>query len=156
MKPEIILEEKAKKNYVYFDENQKKTIIEAMEFYRTFYPKQIALADVYNDISGFIKDYVLDFYGIEKTDEKIITSYQAEYVWARRVIYSLEKKYTKKSLEQIGKPYNQPHSTVLIGLRDFNKIIQTDKLRQDELNHLNTIVFTKFEQLKNGTNEKTT
>lgn len=154
MSPDLILEEKAKKYFVYFDVNQKKAILEAMEFYRTFYPKQIALSDVYNDISTFIKDYVLDFYGIAKNDEKIIASYQAEYVWARRVIYYLEKRYTKKSLESIGQPYKQPHSTVLIGLRDFNKIIQTDKLKKDEIEHLNKIVFEKFEQLKTGKNEK--
>ena len=58
-------------------------------------------------------------------------SRKREYVYARWIFYRIAKDNTTKILSQIGREINKCHATVIYGLREFNKVVETDsKLKE--------------------------
>lgn len=139
MKPETILEEKAKKHFCYFDTIQTKAIIEAMEFYRNYYPQRISTFEIYENIQDFTCKLVSEFYGVDMNDQR----QKPELSWARYVYFYLIKKYTRMSLEQIGMPFKRSHSMVLIGIQKVKNTMDVYPKINDEINHLDDIVKQK-------------
>lgn len=146
MNKETILQEKANKYFVYFDENQKKAILEAMEFYKNYYPKTFDLSIITNDLVNYIRMMVSNFYGVDLNIEKSRTD---DVVKVRRVFYYFVKKYTKLSLKNIGLMLitRQPHCTVLIGIKEVKKTMDVYPAFVEEIKHLDNLIKIKSNEL---------
>jgi chromosomal replication initiator protein len=141
MKPEIILEEKAKKHFCYFDTIQTKAIIEAMRTYAYLFKTEEK-----TDKANFIINEIGRHYGLS-TDYFKIKSRKQDLIKARQIAMYFIRSYTKFSLEGIGKLFNKDHATVLNAIRNVTNYIETDKIYKNELINLKLMFDEKLETL---------
>ena len=141
MKPEIILEEKAKKYFVYFDENQKRAIHEAMRSFAYMFKTEEK-----TDKANFIINEIGRIYELDKNYYKM-HSRKADLIKARQIAMYFIRHYTKFSLEGIGKLFNKDHSTILNSIRKTSNYIETDVNYGLEMANLKLMFDEKLENL---------
>lgn len=141
MKPETILQEKANKYFVYFDDNQKTAILEAMQSYAKSFQTENK-----TDKAMFIIKEIGYYFGLPEDYNKL-KSRKWELIKARQIAMYFIKKHTKLSLQVIGGLFNKNHSTVISALEKVNNYKETDKKYNIELINLKTILDGKIETL---------
>ena len=141
MKPETILQEKANKYFVYFDDNQKTAILEAMQSYAKSFQTENK-----TDKAMFIIKEIGSYFGLPEDYNKL-KSRKGELIKARQIAMYFIKKHTKLSLQVIGSLFNKDHSTVISALEKVNNYKETDKKYNIELINLKTILDEKIETL---------
>lgn len=141
MNKETILQEKADKYFVYFDDNQKKAILEAMDSFA----KRFQSGNKTDKALFIIKE--IGFYFGLPEDYNKLKSRKWELIKARQIAMYFIKKHTKLSLQVIGGLFNKDHSTVISALEKVNNYKETDKKYNIELINLKTILDGKIETL---------
>ena len=98
----------------------------------------------FNDIQHIICE------GEEGVTEENISSdtRSQEIVFARQLVFSFLKKYTKYSLKKIGSFYNKDHATVLSSIEAVNNRIETDKIVKRRFMEYDIKIY-KLDNLKN-------
>ena len=98
----------------------------------------------FNDIQHIICE------GEEGVTEENISSdtRSQEIVFARQLVFSFLKKYTKYSLKKIGSFYNKDHATVLSSIAAVNNRIDTDKIVKRRYMEYDIKIY-KLDNLKN-------
>lgn len=84
----------------------------------------------YSDKHEYIEHLVLDFF--KKTKEDVISRSRArETTDCRHIIMFLCRRYTAKSLKDIGKIYGRDHTSVIHAERQVKKIMDKNKNYRD-------------------------
>jgi chromosomal replication initiator protein len=141
MNKETILQEKADKYFVYFDDNQKTVILEAMQSYAKSFQTENK-----TDKAMFIIKEIGSYFGLPEDYNKL-KSRKGELIKARQIAMYFIKKHTILSLHEIGRLFNKDHSTVISAIRNVNNYIDTDKNYKSEMLIIRTIIDEKLENL---------
>jgi chromosomal replication initiation ATPase DnaA len=141
MNKETILQEKANKYFVYFDENQKKAILEAMDsFANPFISEHKSDEKKANKIIEIVKNYYNVAEGYNTTRSR-----KQELRFARQNAMYLIRQLTRLSTSKIGAMFNRDHTTVISATKKINDQLWYDKKFEIEMSNLKLFIHEKID-----------